>query len=127
MECNEAKFALFKEGPAIMEVKSMEKDCRRLNLDRSIDNLARRLDRFDPVLDFSNKTGLNYWKGKPIIPLEEWLGIRETPYVIDYFPNDFDQVITYIPENEVEHTKKPNYGKLKCFHCLLSPDDDPSL
>ena len=24
MECNEAKFALFKEGPAIMQVKSME-------------------------------------------------------------------------------------------------------
>jgi hypothetical protein len=24
MECNEAKFALFKEGPSIMQVKSME-------------------------------------------------------------------------------------------------------
>lgn len=24
MECNEAKFALFKEGPAIMQIKSME-------------------------------------------------------------------------------------------------------
>jgi hypothetical protein len=26
----------------------------------------------------------------------------------------------------MEYTKNPNYGKLKCFHCLLSPDgDDP--
>lgn len=65
-----------------------------MNLERSVDNLAKRLDRFDPVFEFSNKTGLNYWKGKPIILLEEWLAIRETPYVIDYFPDDFDEVLT---------------------------------
>jgi DNA-binding transcriptional ArsR family regulator len=30
MECNEAKFALFKEGPAIMQVKSMEERLARI-------------------------------------------------------------------------------------------------
>jgi hypothetical protein len=54
--------------------------------------------------------------------------------------------LTYIPENGLdgrqnsedvkkwnseylelmEYTRNPNYGRLKCFHCLLSPDgDDP--
>src|SRR5688572_14138288 len=90
--------------------------------------------------------GLNYWKNKPIIPLEEWIEIRDTPYALEYLPDDFDQDLTYIPEDELEHewereevkkwdsdylelmeyTKNLNYGKLKCFHCLLSPDgDDP--
>lgn len=30
MECNEAKFTLFKEGPAIMQVKSMEERLRNI-------------------------------------------------------------------------------------------------
>jgi hypothetical protein len=26
----------------------------------------------------------------------------------------------------MDHTRNPNYGKMKCFHCLLSPaGDDP--
>ena len=76
--------------------------------------------------------------------MEEWIGIRDTPYALEYFPDDFDQVLTYIPEDEVgrdgedvkkwdsdylelmEYTKNANYGKVKCFHCLLSPaGDDP--
>jgi hypothetical protein len=28
----------------------------------------------------------------------------------------------------MEHRKNPNYGRTKCFHCLLSPDgEDPIL
>jgi hypothetical protein len=67
---------------------------------------------------------------------------------MEYFPDDFDQLFTYIPEDELEeeqelehvkqwdsdylelmeYTKNPNYGKLKCFHCLLSPaGDDPKF
>jgi hypothetical protein len=76
-----------------------------LNLERLIDNLYKRLDRFDPVFTSSNKTGLNYWKGKPIISLEKWIEIRDTPYVLDYFPDDFDQALTYISEDEVERER----------------------
>jgi hypothetical protein len=83
----------------------------------------------------------------PIIPIDEWIKIRDTSYVLDYFPDDFDQSLTYIPEhglekeqeqwNDIEkwnsdylelmeYTKNSNYGKMKCFHCLLSPaGDDP--
>jgi len=115
-----------------------------LNLARSIDNLAKRLDKFDPIFASSNKIGLSHWKGKPIIPVEKWIGIRDTHLALEYFPDDFDQVLTYIHEDEVEleredvkqwdsdylelmeYTKNPNYGKLKCFHCLLNPaGDDP--
>ena len=115
-----------------------------MNLERLIDNFAKRLERFDPVFTSSNKTGLNYWKGKPIIPSEEWIEIRNTAHALKYFPDDFDQDLTYIPEDKIglgrenitewgsdylelmEHVKNPNYGRLECFHCLLSPDgDDP--
>jgi hypothetical protein len=95
-----------------------------------------------------NRTGLRYWKDKPIIQLDEWITIRDTPYALDCFPDDFDQGRTHIPRNEpekekeeqeedvkkwnsdfielMEYTKNPNYGKMKCFHCLLSPiGDDP--
>jgi hypothetical protein len=76
--------------------------------------------------------------------MEEWIEIRDTPYALEYLPDDFDQVLTYIPEDEVgrdgedvkkwdsnyielmEYTNNANYGKVKCFHCLLSPaGDDP--
>jgi hypothetical protein len=116
-----------------------------LKLERSIDNLASRLERFDPVFHSSNKTDLSYWKGKPIIPLDEWIKFRDTSYALDYFPDDFDRLLTCIPEDGLkeqkredvwkwdsdflelmEYTRNPNYGRLRCFHCLLSPDgDDP--
>jgi hypothetical protein len=118
-----------------------------LKLERSIDSLARKLDRLDPKFSSSNRTGLNHWKDKPIIPLEEWIKFRYTPYALGYFPDDFDQILTYLLAEDdlekgrerkdieewnsdylelMENTKNPNYGKLKCFHCLLSPaGDDP--
>ncbi len=89
---------------------------------------------------------MSYWEGKPIIPLEEFIEIRKSSDALEYFPDDFDQVLSYIPQDEVDgerereavkkwdsdylelmdYTKNPNYGKLKCFHCLLSPaGDDP--
>ncbi|MGH9926447.1 MAG: hypothetical protein ACRD5B_13835, partial [Nitrososphaeraceae archaeon] len=117
-----------------------------MKLDKSIDNLAKRLHRLDPVPQPSNSADLSYWKGRHIIPIDEWIKIRNTPYAIDYFPDDFDQILTCSPENELEkgkehenvkkwnldfielmeHTRNPNYGKMKCIHCLLSPHrDDP--
>lgn len=99
-----------------------------------------------PEFSSSNKSVLNSWKGKPIIPIDEWIKFRDTSYALDYFPGDFDQSFTYLSEDDLEegrerkdmekwnsdylelmeHKKNPNYGKLKCFHCLLSPaGDDP--
>jgi hypothetical protein len=117
-----------------------------LKLEKSIGNLAKKLDRLDPEYSSHYKTGSSHWKGKPIIPLNKWIKL-DTFHALNYFPDDFDQVLTYIPENEVpekgkereeikkwnsdfielmEHTRNPNYGKMKCIHCLLSPRrDDP--
>jgi hypothetical protein len=117
-----------------------------LKLNRSIDSLAVRLDRFDPVFPSSNKTGLNHWKGKAIIPFTDWMSIKDTQYALQYFLDDFDEMWTCISQEELEqglrredakiwnsddlelmkYAKNANYGRLKCFHCLLSPAwDDP--
>jgi hypothetical protein len=117
-----------------------------LKLDKSIDSLGKRLDRLDPEFYSDNNTGLSHWKGKLIIPLDKWIELRDTPYALNYFPDDFDQVLTYVTEDKLEkgkerqdiekwnldfielmeHVVNPNYGKMRCFHCLLSPDgDDP--
>jgi hypothetical protein len=118
-----------------------------LNLERSIINFEKKLNRVDPVLGARNKTRLSSWKGKQIIPLGDWIELRDTPYASECFPDDFDQTLTDMSGDEavvtereqedrrkwesdyeelMEYTKNPNYGRFKCFHCLLSPDgDDP--
>jgi hypothetical protein len=86
----------------------------------------------------------NHWRGKEVIPLNEWIQLRGTPFALECFPDDYDNFRTFLTENELENgdeqTKKwyrnyldlmeykrnPNYGKSKCFHCLLSPNgNDP--
>ncbi len=86
----------------------------------------------------------NHWRGKEIIPLNDWIQFRGTPYALQYFPDTFDIPRTFLTESELkdsddntrkwhsdyldlmEYRRNPNYGRAKCFHCLLSPDgDDP--
>jgi hypothetical protein len=82
------------------------------------------------------------WRTKEIIPLNEWIQLRGTPYALQYFPDDFDRSHTFLTESELkesdEQTRKrysdylglmecrrnANYGRAKCFHCLLSPERD---
>jgi hypothetical protein len=74
-----------------------------LKLNRSIDNLAKRLNRLDPlppilhIPSSDNRTGLSHWKGKPVIALEDWIQIRgHVSYRLEYFPDDFDESLTYM-------------------------------
>ena len=74
-----------------------------MKLERSIDNLAKRLNRLDPHLPTShvpssdNRTGLSHWKRRPVIALEDWIQIRgHLPSKLEYFPDDFDQTLTYM-------------------------------
>ena len=46
-ECNEAKFALFKEGRSIMHIKSLEERLEIIESRESIDNLSKRIDSSD--------------------------------------------------------------------------------
>ena len=112
-----------------------------MNLERSINNLSKRIERFYSLGDGSDS---NHWKGKEIIPLNEWIQLKGTSYALKFFPDDFDRSQTFLTESELkdsndqtrtwysdyldlmDYKRNPNYGRAKCFHCLLSPDrDDP--
>ena len=79
-----------------------------MNLERSINNLSKRIDRFDSLNGDGN--GSNRWKGKEIIPLNEWIQLRGTPYALQYFPDDFDKFHTFLSESDLkdgdERTRK---------------------
>jgi hypothetical protein len=113
-----------------------------LNLERSINNLSKRIERLDSFNSDGNDS--NHWKGKAIIPLNDWIRLRGTPYALEYFPDDFDKPRTFLTETELknsdertrkwysdylalmEYRRNSNYGSTLCFHCLLSPErDDP--
>jgi hypothetical protein len=109
-----------------------------LNLDKSISDLSKRIDRLDTLDGDGNDS--NHWKGKAIIPLNDWIHLRGTPYALQYFPDDFDRSHTFLTESQLkdgddqtrkwhsdyldlmEYKRNPNYGRTKCFHCLLSPE-----
>ena len=112
-----------------------------MNLDKSISNISKRIERLDSLNRDNNDP--NYWRGKEIIPLNEWIQLRGTAYALEYFPDDFE-FQTFLSESDLrdsddqtrkwysdyldlmEQKRNPNYGKSNCFHCLLSPDrDDP--
>jgi hypothetical protein len=92
----------------------------------------------------SRKNGISYWEDKSIIPLEDWTLLKDTFEALEYFPDDFEISTTFIAETELQHegedtkkwysdylelmdyTKNGNYGRAKCFDCLLNPGgDDP--
>ena len=60
-------------------------DQRKLKLQRSINNLSKKLSRFDFSDGKGNSSNGNegsnspyYWKGKRIIPLKEWVKLKST-------------------------------------------------
>lgn len=114
-----------------------------MNFERTVDNLTKRFDRISPISN-NQKNGLGYWKGKMIVPLDDWITLNDTPEAFEYYPDDFQITSTFIPKTELqdkdedtkvwysdylelmEYTKNENYGRAKCFDCLLHPGgDDP--
>jgi hypothetical protein len=124
-----------------------------LNLDKSISDLSKRIKRFD---SFDDSNDSRHWKGKKIIPLNEWkkiancddafsFGIEghlQIKEALQYFPDDYSRSLFPLGVQEafeekvkewysdyeelMEFKRNPNYGRSKCFHCLLCPDrDDP--
>jgi hypothetical protein len=85
-----------------------------------------------------------YWKGKKIVSLDQWYQIKEgygLKAALQFFPNDyrygfactFDDIEDTVLKQEadqwysdyvklMEYSKNTEYGKTKCFRCLLSPD-----
>jgi hypothetical protein len=119
-----------------------------LNQNKLISNLSSRLDRFES--SNGNGNGLRYWKGRKIISLNEWRKIAnydnafshgieghlQTNEALQYFPDDYSRSLFPLGvQNEFEekvsewysdyldlmkYKRNPNYGRTKCFHCLLS-------
>src|SRR5215211_3185690 len=85
-----------------------------------------------------------YWKGRKVVPLDQWFQVENYSLkaALHYFPNDFPSFgFSYILDNIedqtlkqeadywysdfiklMEYSKNTEYGKTKCFRCLLSPD-----
>ncbi|MGC2426175.1 MAG: hypothetical protein WA421_04005, partial [Nitrososphaeraceae archaeon] len=103
-----------------------------MNLERSIYNLSKRIERLNSFDGEGNDS--NHWRGKEIIPLNDWIQFRGTSYALQYFPDDFDSPRTFLTESEVkdggdqtrkwysdyldlmEFKRNSNYGRAKCFH-----------
>jgi hypothetical protein len=125
-ECEEGKFALFKDGPSILNVKSLEeREYIRLKLDKLIKDskLVEGLDKLDPDNASGSKNdGINYWKGKKIVTLAEskkkiatsdkafQKGIEDQRIkeALQYFPDDYEKSLFgfVIPQELMEATKK---------------------
>jgi hypothetical protein len=122
-----------------------------LNLEKSINNLTQRIDRISPETsnEANNNDGIKYWRGKKIIPLDQWFQIKKDynlRVALQFFPDDYPtcglpSVSDHIPDaklkedsdkwyseykNLMEFRRNPTYGHEKCFHCLLSPAREQS-
>jgi hypothetical protein len=119
-----------------------------LGLGRDIDKLDDRLARLwleETDNGNSKDDGINYWRGKKILPRDTWrkLGdITGSLKSLEYFPDQFiSYFLTYGLSHSddpvirekfeawysdflelMEYKKDPGYGKEKCARCLLSPD-----
>jgi hypothetical protein len=85
-----------------------------------------------------------FWKGRKLVSLDQWFQIKENyglKAALQYFPNDFSKFgCPYILDNIEDQTmkqqatqwysdfiklmkfsKNAQYGRTKCFRCLLSP------
>ena len=63
-----------------------------MNLERSISNLSKRIERLDSLDGDGNDS--NHWKGKAIIPLNDWIHLRTHPksrVLLSYKQTVFDR------------------------------------
>jgi hypothetical protein len=145
--------------------------------DKSVDNLNDRLDVFDlddlgerlfdlmpfgrrpPQTDRNEdgRLGIDYWRGKWIIPAHEWMKGTNIYGVLQCFPDKympeilnlerftqcfrlksvFDSHDPILSEQFqswksdylelYEFRKDPDYGRMKCYDCILSPSQDNGL
>ena len=76
-----------------------------MNLDKSINNLSQRLNKlYSETSSASNHDdGVNYWKGKKIIPINQWLQTKKDytlKAALQFFPDDHPHYgLRYILDN----------------------------
>jgi hypothetical protein len=110
------------------------------NNNKSITNLSARLDRLsdnsestsDYVIKSIGKGSSGdvqeYWKGRKIIPLNEWKKIANTNYALGVPDNVRKEAEKWLSDylDLMEFKMNANYGKTKCAGCLLDPEMDGS-
>jgi hypothetical protein len=109
------------------------------------------LDRICPEAgnDTNYNDGIRYWRGKKIIPLDQWFQIKKAyslKAALQFFPDNYPTfglpcVIENIEDAKLkedadkwyseykdlmEFRRNPTYGHEKCFRCLLSPAREQS-
>jgi hypothetical protein len=122
-----------------------------LNLEKSINNLTQRINRISPEIgnEANLNDGIRYWRGKIIIPLNQWFQIKKDYNLraaLQFFPDDYPSgglpsVSEHVADaklkehadkwyseykNLMEYRRNPTYGHKKCFRCLLSPSREQS-
>jgi hypothetical protein len=116
--------------------------------DKEIDKLDNKLLKLWPHESgngHNKNDGINYWRGKKILPRDTWRNIGDLTgslEKLEYFPDQFfNDLLTYrLSHSEdpivrerheawraqflelMEYKKDPGYGKEKCARCLLSTD-----
>ncbi|HSF49811.1 MAG TPA: hypothetical protein VLA74_03545 [Nitrososphaeraceae archaeon] len=130
-----------------------------MNLGKTIKKLSNRLDvvvypySSSPINELRHD-GINFWKGKKIIPAKKWNEIYEKNSIytdnyritlvsrkpLQYFPDDYNGYISSFNEELKEETQKwnkeyyellefrknPTLGRNKCSRCIFSTHlDDP--
>ncbi len=48
----------------------------------------------------------NCGRGKEIIPLNDWIQLKGTPYVHEYFPDDFVKFLTFSTKSELKDSNE---------------------
>jgi hypothetical protein len=109
------------------------------------------LDRICPEAgnDTNYNDGIRYWRGKKIIPLDQWFQVKKAyslKAALQFFPDNYPTfglpcVIENIEDAKhkedadkwyseykdlMEFRRNPKYGHEKCFRCLLSPAREQS-
>jgi hypothetical protein len=124
-----------------------------LNLDKFVNKLTDRVEKLDSSNGNKKLDGINYWKGKKIISLEEWFRITRSNYLsnpdkhkikegLEYLPNSYCEMIfpLGVPDDIIEnvnawhkdyielmdYNRNEDLGKRKCRDCLLSPNNEGS-
>lgn len=130
-----------------------------MKLDKLIKDskLVERLDKLDPDNASGSKNdGINYWKGKKIVTLDEWkkkigrsdkaiqndIEDQRMKEALQYFPDDYEKSLfpLVVSQELIEAAKKwyrqylelmqfrknSKCSRLLCFNCLLCPDKEES-
>jgi DNA-directed RNA polymerase delta subunit len=71
-------------------------------LDKSVNNLSQRLDKLYPDINNNNSDGINYWKGRKIIPLDKWLKITKANTISQRENYNVKEGLQYFPDNYFE-------------------------